>query len=154
MRSFLPSLPFLSLGQMPWIWLGNETENVSIFAPTPLSFLDQTPWKDTKKRTVNMAIFTPSSLSSLDQTAWMDMKKGIVFAMGDDLFTENPRIAVHHSLTLAGDEAWILTIKDVTEADAGKYMCSLSTPVSLRRYYRLTVVGECCRFWESVWGCT
>lgn len=73
------------------------------------------------------------------------MKKGIVFAMGDDLFTENPRISVHHSVTLAGDQAWILTIKDVTEADAGVYMCSLNTPVSLRKYYRLTVVGECFR---------
>lgn len=71
------------------------------------------------------------------------MKKGIVFAMGDDLFTENPRISVHHSLTLAGDEAWILTIKDVTEADAGNYMCSLNTPKSLRKFYKLTVVGEC-----------
>lgn len=95
-----------------------------------------------KKEAVRKTDLTPPPFS-LDQTAWLEMKKGIVFAMGDDLFTENPRISVHHSLSLAGDEAWILTIKDVTEADAGRYMCSLNTPASLRKYYRLTVVGEC-----------
>ncbi|XP_071530150.1 lachesin-like [Panulirus ornatus] len=74
------------------------------------------------------------------QTAWLEMKKGIVYAMGDDLFTENPRISVHHSLALNGEQSWVLTIKDVNMNDAGKYMCSLNTAVSLRKYYRLTVV--------------
>ncbi|XP_042219531.1 lachesin-like [Homarus americanus] len=36
------------------------------------------------------------------QTAWLKMKKGIVIAMGDDVFTENPRITVHHSSPLDG----------------------------------------------------
>ncbi|XP_042224415.1 neuronal growth regulator 1-like [Homarus americanus] len=74
------------------------------------------------------------------QTAWLEMKKGIVFAMGDDVFTENPRITVHHSFKVNGEQAWILTIKNVQMNDAGRYMCSLNTAVSLRKFYRLSVV--------------
>lgn len=76
------------------------------------------------------------------QTAWIQMKEGIVFAMGDDVFTENPRISVHHSLTLDGAQAWVLTIKNVNLNDTGTYMCSLNTQRRMRKYYSLTVVGE------------
>ncbi|XP_042229429.1 lachesin-like [Homarus americanus] len=68
------------------------------------------------------------------------MKKGIVIAMGDDVFTENPRITVHHSLTLDGEQAWVLTIKNVNMDDTGDYMCSLNTNTNLRKLYHLSVV--------------
>ncbi|KAK8379728.1 hypothetical protein O3P69_019613 [Scylla paramamosain] len=68
------------------------------------------------------------------------MKKGIVLSMGDDVFTENPRISVHHRLTLDGAQAWVLTIKRVNLNDTGSYMCSLNTPWKMRKFYYLAVV--------------
>lgn len=126
-----------------------ETECMTVLTHLSVLPFDWMAGPDMKKQTklATILISPPLSLPSIDQTAWLDMKKGIVFAMGEDVFTENPRVSVHHSFSRGRGNAWILTIKDVTEADAGVYMCSLNTPGKLRKLYTLTVVGEC---WLSV----
>ncbi|CAH2243984.1 jg25396 [Pararge aegeria aegeria] len=72
-----------------------------------------------------------------ERVAWLRVDTQTILTIAGHVITKNHRISVQH-----GDGSWTLGLRDVSVADAGRYMCQVNTEPMMTQTHLLHVVGE------------
>lgn len=73
----------------------------------------------------------------MSQVAWLRVDTQTILTIAGHVITKNHRVTVNH-----GDGAWTLGLRDVSEADGGRYMCQVNTEPMMSQTHLLQVVGQ------------
>lgn len=68
------------------------------------------------------------------KVAWIKSDSKAILAIHDHVITNNNKISVTHN----DKDTWTLTIKQVSQSDAGSYMCQVNAKPMLSRVRRQT----------------
>ena len=73
----------------------------------------------------------------------MSSSSGVILTVEDLVITLNPKIAISHASPRPGADSWLLTLKGVTHADAGGYLCQINSTPRIQKTFFVDIEGKC-----------